>query len=223
MEELVRTGESTSFFLHLQLWLDSQRCEKERARVVKARAQRRSVGWIYTTDKFLPKVHQTCKIAPPRYIDRIDDMRLGISFAPSSGLSPEHGWAWGWKSSSPLTNNREAFYMQSCIPGNVPQLQSTLVEQDSAWCSTASRHVLDSCKITLRLSPSWQVSCCSQSKRVLLHHTQIHVSFAFDRASMTTATLPRAREKMEKARVLSRMWLGRMALVLIHSRKVSWR
>ena len=34
--------------------------------------------------------------------------------------------------SFPLTNNRQAFYMQPYIPGNAPQLQSTLVEQDSA-------------------------------------------------------------------------------------------
>ena len=123
--------------------------------------------------------------------------------------------------SFPLTNNRQVFYMQRYIPGNVSQLRSTLVEQDIsvAWSSTASKrrkHVLGSCKIPLRLLPSWQVNCCSQSNRVLLYHTQIHVSLAFDRASMRMTTLPRARAKMEKARrerakarasVLPWMWL----------------
>lgn len=105
--------------------------------------------------------------------------------------------------SFPLTNNRQVFCKQRYIPGNVSQLRSTLVEQDIdiAWSSTASKrwkHVLGSCKITSRLLPSWQVNCCSQSNRVLLYHTQIHVSLAFDRASMRMTTWPRARQKWKK-------------------------
>ena len=77
----------------------SQRCEKERARAVKARAQRRIVGWIYTTDKFLSKVHQTWRITPPRY--RWDRWyESGSQFRSRFWIVPEHGWAWGWKSRS---------------------------------------------------------------------------------------------------------------------------
>ena len=183
VEELVPTGGKQFLLSTFLSWLDSKHCEKEKARAVKARAQRRIAGWTYTTEKFLPKVRQKCKIPPPI---KIDDMRLGVSFCSKFSIVPLnmegheaekvdpkfrthlptrrhflHLWKLDFAmydlgGSFPLTNNRQVFYMQRYIPGNVSQLRSTLVEQDIsvAWSSTASKrrkHVLGSCKIPLRL------------------------------------------------------------------------